>query len=367
MKFSCIKPDLEHLVGIAERFCGRNSTMPILGHILLEAQDSTLTVTATNLEHAVQLWLPARVPKPGRVSVPAKILSFFLQSLGDDKIEAEAERGNLHLHTPSRDGRVNGSNPEEFPLIPKIKKTDSFKVGTGALSRALGRILPAVSVSEFKPELGGVFFRAGKDNLTLCATDTFRLAECTLPLARERLGQQPVSFILPQRPAQELTRILEQGPEDASFSVGENQILIEIGSGSVVSRLIEGNFPEYRTIIPAEFSTSSYLEREDLVRGVRASSIFASKMQEVKIGLGSGQVEISSSNPEVGEYHTKCPASLNGREITMNFNWRYLLDGLQSMEDEQIFFGCNQESSPALFRNKSHTNFAYVVMPIRVT
>lgn len=366
MKFSCDKIELERVVGMAERFTGKNVALPILGHVLLAADQNTLTVTATNLEHAVEFRVPSRVARAGKISVPAKIFSSLLQSFSGEKIEAEGERGNLHIRTQGRTSRLNGANPDDFPIIPKIKKTETVSVEALALAKTLSMTLPAASASEFKPELAGVFFKVGKDALTLCATDTFRLAESAVPLAKENADAH-TPFIVPHRPAQELARILEGEEGEVSLSLGDNQLLAETGRGKVISRLIEGNFPEYKTIIPTHFTTSAHLERDEIIRGIRAASIFASKLAEVTLRFGPKQVQISAANPEVGEYHTEHAAALNGKEIAMSFNWRYFLDGIQALEDEEMFFGCNQESAPALLRNKSHTSFSYVVMPIRLT
>jgi DNA polymerase-3 subunit beta len=152
-----------------------------------------------------------------------------------------------------------------------------------------------------------------------------------------------------------------------SMVLGDNQLLAESGATRMISRLVEGNFPDYQGIIPADFTTSAHLSRAEITAGVRASGIFSSKLQEATLRLGQKQIEVFSANPEVGEYRTRLAAAINGKDIAMSFNWRYLLDGIQALEEEEIFFGCNQEASPALLRNKSRADFTYVVMPIRVT
>ncbi|OGZ96284.1 MAG: DNA polymerase III subunit beta [Candidatus Sungbacteria bacterium RIFCSPLOWO2_02_FULL_54_10] len=366
MKFSCTKSDLERASVIAERFTGKQTALPILGHVLLAAQGNVLTLTATNLEHAVELRVPARVTKEGRASVPAKVFASVLQSLGDGEVWGEGERGNLHLRTNARESRLNGSVVDDFPLVPKVKKTATFSVDAASLARALAHVLPAVSASEFKPELSGVFFRPGKQELTLAATDTFRLAESVVPLAKNEPGAES-PFIMPHRSAAELSRILDGEDGMVRIAVGDNQMSAETGGGLLTSRLIEGSFPDYKAIIPTRFATSAYLSREDVTRGVRAASIFASKLSEINVRVGQKQIEIKAANPDVGEYRTEYPASLNGKEIAMSFNWRYFLDGVTQLDDEEMFFGCNEASSPALIRNKSHGAFTYVVMPIRLT
>ena len=366
MKFSCITSHLTRAAGIAERFCGKNIALPALSHVLIEAEGNTITVTATNLEHAVLWRVPGRVAHKGKVCLPAKIFSSLLQSFGDEKIEAEEEHGNLRLKTESRDGKINGISVDDFPLVPKVKKTATFSIAAPVLAENLSRTLPAVSGSEFKQELAGVFMHAGGDTLTFAATDTFRLAECALPLATVMSGDA-VSCIIPERTAQEMTRILDHDAGSAEVSLGENQLLVEVAEGKIISRLIEGNFPDYRAIIPTRFTTSAYIKKNELLAGIRSASIFASKLQETTVRFSSRGLEIAAANPDVGDYRVMVPAAFEGKEIAMSFNWRYLLDGVQSLEDEELFFGCTQESSPALLRNKSHQRFSYVVMPIRLT
>lgn len=365
MKFSCITSHLMRAAGIAERFCGKNIALPALSHVLVEAEGSTITITATNLEHAVEWRVPGRVARKGKVCVPAKVFSSLIQSFGDEKIEAEEDRGNLRLKAESRNGKVNGINTEDFPLVPKVKKTASFGIGALPFAAGLTRVLPAVSGSEFKPELAGVFMRAANDMLIFAATDTFRLAEEMVPL-KKAVGDA-VSCIVPERTAQEIARIFDADAGDIEISIGENQLLAESAEGKIVSRLIEGNFPDYHAIIPARFATSAYIKKNELLAGIRSASIFASKLQETTIKFSSSGLEIASANPDVGDYRVTVPAAFEGEEISMSFNWRYLLDGVQSLQDEEIFFGCTQESSPALLRNKSHQRFSYVVMPIRLT
>lgn len=366
MKFTCATSDFSRAVSIAERFCGRNIALPVLAQVLIEADGDTVSVTGTNLEHAAVWRTPARVSRKGRVCVPAKTLASLLQSFGDQEVTVEEDHGSLRLSTKERDGKVNGIAADEFPLVPAVKKTQSFSVHAGLLSQCLARVLPAVSASEFKPELTGVSLRAEGDTLTLAATDTFRLGECGI--TDKSLGSKgSVSCIIPERTAQEIMRIMDGATGKAAVSLGENQMLVECDDGKIVSRLIEGSFPDYKAIIPAQFSTSAYVKKSDLVAAIRSASIFASKLQEVTLRFSPSGLEIAAANPDVGEYRTTCAAALTGKDISMSFNWRYILDGVQALEDEEIFFGCNKESSPALLRNKSHQAYTYVVMPIRLT
>ena len=366
MRFSCIKSHLEHALSYAERFVGKNITLPILGNVLLSADEGGLTVTATNLEHAIEIHVPGDTKRPGKVSVPARIISSLIQGTREEKIELDAKQGNLLIASDSRQSRVNGMSADDFPLIPKIKKVTGFSARADMLSSALQHVLPAVSSSDFKPELGGVLLKARENVLTLAATDTFRLAEEEIAITKG--PSAPSSSIAPQRTGQEIARILGEYQEEyVTAALGENQLLVTAGPVRITTRLIEGAFPEYRAIIPSRFETSAFITREELNEAVRSSGIFVSKLQEVTLNFAGGFVEVVSANPEVGEYRTKIKAHITGKDNAISFNYRYLLDGITALEEEELFFGLTDASAPALMRNKSAHSFTYVVMPIRLT
>ncbi len=365
MKFTCTTEHLKKALANAERFTGKNITLPILANVLVDVHDNVLHITATNLESAISTSIHGEGKQSGSVCVPAKVFSSFVQSIGDENIQLEDKQGSLMIKTETRDTRINGVTPDEFPLMPKIKKSNSITLSCALFCEGISRVLPAVSMSEFKPELGGIFVNISPTSIKLAATDTFRLAEKTI-LFESRKEIEPFSFIMPHRISQEITRIL--GNEgNVHISIGENQILFETDECVVVSRLTEGNFPEYGGIIPKNFETSCFVGRDVFINAVRASSIFASKLQEVTTGIKNKSLEIASLNQDVGEYKNTIPCSPSGKDIMVGFNYRYLLDGLQTTSEDDIFFGLNGEQSPSLIKNKSDSSLLYVVMPIRLS
>lgn len=350
---------------MAERFTGKNLTLPILGNIILEHDGHNLKVTATNLEYALQAEIPGKSEKPGKVCIPAKVISSLVQSLKEEKVGLEEKRGGLAVITDTRRVFINGVQAEDFPMIPKIKKTSTFSVDSSLLQEAFLKVFPAVSSSEFKPELTGVSIRASQKEICLAATDTFRLAEKKIETS-EKIKGDSVSFILPSRTAQELSRVLPSG-EDISVSLGDNQVLFEMRGIKIISRLIDGNFPEYAAIVPKEFETSGFFQKSAVTDAVRSSSIFSSKLQDVSFHFYGKGAEVSSANAEVGEFKTAVSVSMTGHELSVSFNHRYLLDGLGALDEEEFFFGLNGENKPSLLRNKSDSSFLYVLMPIRLT
>lgn len=365
MKFTCNTEQLKKALAHVERFTGKNITLPVLTHVLIEVDQNTLSLIATNLESAIRITLIGNGTRAGSVCVPAKVLSSFVQSIGDMSVYLEEKQGSLVIKTNSRDTRINGVNVDDFPLIPKIKKSHSISLSCSVLCHGLDLVLPAVSTSEFKPELCGVLVSVSPSYVRLAATDTFRLAEKTISFESKK-QIDPFSFILPHRISQEIARVLDS-EQEVTISIGENQILLETDGCMIVSRLMEGNFPEYIGIIPKNFETSCFVSKNEVVSAVRASSIFASKLQEVTIGVKNRQLEITSLNQDVGEYKNIIPCASSGKDIMIGFNYRYLLDGLQAVTEDEIFFGLNGEQSPSLIKNKSDSSFVYVVMPIRLS
>lgn len=363
MKFICKKEKLERALAFAERFTGKNLALPILANILFDAGDGVLVVTATNLEHAIQISVPGSSAKPGRVSVAAKIVSSFIQSVHEENIELEEKQGNLYIKSDTRHTRINGLPAEDFPLIPKIKKNNSFVIEAALFRDGIAKVIPATSISEFKPELTGVFVKITPTEIKFAATDTFRLAE---KIIQRRSEGEGVSFILPHRVALELTRVLD-GDGEVRVSLGENQIVCESEGIKIISHLVEGNFPEYSAIIPKNFETSCYLNRAEVASAVRASSIFASKLQEVTLLFQGKNFEITAVNQDVGEYKTEVPAAVTGKNVSISFNHRYLLDGLNLIEDGDFFLGLNNENAPSLICSKTDKSFVYVMMPIRTS
>lgn len=336
-----------------------------MGAALLEASARGLRVTATNLEHAVQIAVPGDSVEEGRVAIPVKPLSSFLQSVSEERVSGEGKQGALFIKTPFRETRIHGINADDFPLLPRVKKEDSFSISSPALQNGIESVISAVSTSEFKPALTGVFFKIAGNTLTLAATDVFRLAEKNIPLPGGQT-RGACSFILPHRVAHEVRRAFGGDHDgDVRVSLGDNQVLFEGESVTILSRTIDGLFPDYQAILPREFHASSFLKRGDIMGAVRGSSVFASKLNEVTLSFSKEKLGIASSNSEIGEYRMETAASSSGKDAAMSFNYKYLLDGITALHEEDVFFGITKDK--ALLRNKSDNTFLYMLAPIHLS
>ncbi|TSC69356.1 MAG: DNA polymerase III (beta subunit) [Parcubacteria group bacterium Gr01-1014_66] len=365
MEFACRMTQLEHALSIAERFTGKAATLPMLGNVCLVAGPHTLAIVATNLEHAVELRISGTGHKEGMVAVPSKILFSTIQALkGAETVTLKEKNMGIAIATDRWHTQIHGVNAEDFPLIPSVAVKERFHMTTGMLKQGLDTVLPAVALSEFKPVLAGVYVRVSPHELRLVATDSFRLAEWK---HTHKENNSQFSFLLPHRIAQELARILPAGEEEIEIGVGENQARIGWGENSVITRLIEGQFPDYEAIIPNDFNTTGYIQRDALMNAVRVASLFASRLQDVTLQLQKDTLKISAKNEDVGAHEMILPFSARGGEVTLTFNYRYLLDGLAILDEPEIFLGTNSEHAPVVLRNKSNDRTTYILTPLRLS
>ena len=225
---------------------------------------------------------------------------------------------------------------------------------------SLTSVIPSVSSSEIKPEISGVYFFVSGEIMKVVGTDTFRLAESKVSLSKK---SDSISFILPKNTASEAGRICRDG--EVKINIGDNQIEFNFENIFLISRLVDGKFPEYEGIIPKNFETVFEVDKEDFIKKIKASSILSSKLNDITLKVDSNLLKIVTSNPEVGEYTSSLELNSKPNPAIVSFNHRYLLDGLGSINDNQIYFQINGETNPALLRGKSDHSFIYIIMPIK--
>lgn len=363
MKLVCTRNNIRDALQLAERFTGRNLTLPILGNILLEADDKKVRCVATNLEIGVEVLVPCKVIKEGSVTIPGKVINTLLSSIDDETITLEEKEHTLIVKTDSSHFSIQGIPPKDFPILPKAKKGREFSISSKELKTGIGQVVPAVAASDFRPELAGVFFKKDPKTLTLAATDSFRLAEKTINLSP--LSGESYSFILPARTVQELLRTLPDTDEEVLIRESESQVFFESNGIYIVSRLIDGSYPDYAAIIPKEFAAHVSLGREEVVRKIKTASVLASKLNDIALNFSFDGSFVEAANAEVGKSKIFFTSKIKGKEARVSFNFRYLLDGLESLAGEELLISLNGDAGPALVRDPNNSSFQYVVMPIR--
>lgn len=377
-----LKENLNNGLNIISRVAGKNLTLPILNNILISAEKSFLNLSATDLELGIKYWVLTKIEKEGKITIPAKILSNYINFLPDKKITLGLKDQTLSIDCENYKTKIKGLSAEEFPIIPKIENKDFIELNTTLLCESLAQVVNFSTLNQTRPELSGIYFNFQKDKVQLTATDSFRLAEKTLFF--EKKINKEYSFILPQKTARELINILSEKKLKLKLYFSPNQVLFEYPMPEIshpeiqiISRLIEGEYPDYQEIIPKKYETQIILPKNDLLSQIKAASIFCGKSNEVKIKVNSQKkgIEILSQNPELGETSTFLPGKINysatiskeSKEMEIAFNYRFLADGLSNIKSQKVLFELNGEEGPAVLRPEGDTSYIYVVMPIKPT
>lgn len=367
MKIICLQEKLKKAIGIVERITGKNINLPILSNVLLETEKGRLKISATDLELGLNVWVSAKVEKEGRATVPVNILSKFISSLPQDKIFLEAKKNNLVVECQDFKADIKGLKPDDFPIIPKIEDKPFLTLSAQELYQSLSQVYQAASFSDTRPEIAGVFFKLSQNGtLRLVATDSFRLAEKTLKkVTKEGKGK---AIIIPIKAVVELIRILDNMNGEVKLTIKDNQLLFDMGDVRLVSRLIEGRFPDYERIIPQEFITEVTLEKDSLVEAIRIASYFVSKVNDVNFHFSpQGKLEISSGSQEVGFHNSSLKADIQGENLSLTFNYRYVLDGLNNIDNKKARISLHGKEKPLLLRGLNDKSYLYIVMPVRDT
>lgn len=362
MKIICAKNNLRDSFQLAERFTGKNLTLPVLGNIFIEADDRVIRFVATNLEVGAEVVVPGKVVKSGSVSIPGRVVSSLIQSLDDETAVIEEKSGVVLLSTDSSNFTIQGVKPDDFPKLPKVSKDYEFSVSSSLFKNAIQQVIPSVSVSDFKPEISGVYFKTDTKNLTLAATDSFRLAEKFIKLSS---GKGTGSCIVPARVCQELARALPEDDDEVAIGVGEHQIIFDFSGVHMVSRLIDGAYPDYLSIIPKDFTSHIVAEKEEFVRKIKAASVLSSKLNDIAVVFSSKETFVETASPDLGKSKIQLSSKAKGKDGRVSFNFRYLSDGLEAVRGQEAVISLNGDSSPALIQDSKDPSFRYVVMPIR--
>lgn len=363
MIVTVIRAVLRDGLSVAERFCGKQLSLPIASNILIKTDGQKLKIQATNLELGIEVTIPAKITKEGGITVPPRILSSLLQTLIDEKITLQEKQNTLILETKSSKSEIRGIPWKDFPIMPLIKSKTKLIIPNTPFINQLIKVLPSVSASDFKPEIGGVLFFMDKKVLALAGTDTFRLSEA---LVKDFKSEEPVSIIIPLRPMQELVRVAKSD-EETTITIHEGQAAIETGPVRIISRLVGGRYPEYKNLIPKDFATTIRVPREELLESARLSGVFASKLNDVLLSYGPGRLTVEITNPEVGKHTREIGAKISGKSGRIGFNYRYLSDALETASSKEVSIYLTDETKPALIRDEEDQTFFTILMPIRIS
>jgi DNA polymerase-3 subunit beta len=375
MKLSCLQENLNRGLNIVGRAVAARSTLPITQNILLSAEQSRLKLAATNLEMATTCWIGAKVEEEGQITVPARLLIDFVNSLPNDLIEINLPAASriLELKSGHSQAHINGIDAADFPPIPQINAGITTTIEAANLREGITQVAFVAATEESRPVLTGINTELDGDQLNLVAADGFRLA-----VHKTTLGS-PVSekftVIIPARTLNELNRLLGEQEEPVEITVNKqkSQVLFRLKDAEIVSQLLQGSFPNYSQVIPQSYTTRAVVDISEFLRLAKISSIFArdaSGIVRLVITPGAeltpGKVTVSAQAEEVGDNVGEIDALTDGEEAKIAFNVKYLSDVLSVLHQSQVALEVTTPSSPGTIRPIGVDNYVHVIMPMFV-
>jgi len=362
MQLKVTQENLNKALNLVARVASSRATLPILSNVLLKIEGNRLSVSATNLDIAISCQLGAQVQSEGSLTVPARLLQDFVNGMPSGVIELEQDEQRLKVTTDSYKSVINGVAADEFPVMPAIEGGIKWKVSGPTLKKALQQVLMAASNDESRPVLTGVYFHTVDNMVYIAATDSYRLAEKRLVQVKE-----PVELLIPATALHDVLRIINDYEGDIQVIHDDQQVQFKAGDVELVARLIDGNYPDYRKLVPAQFAVSATMPRAELVNSTKVSSLFARESAGsivVSIDEPSQSLWIHAVASQLGENNATLKVTAKG-EGSITLNSRYLLDALQAMDAKTVTLGFNGKLEAAMLTDADNDDYLHIIMPLK--
>jgi len=376
MKITILQEKLKEGIQTVEKICPKSLSLPILNNILLKAEKNFITLEATDLELGIQWSILTKVEEEGILIFPSKILSNFINFLPGKNINIFDKNQILFIECENYKTKIKCFNYEDFPVFPKITENENITINVKDFCEGLSQIVNFSIVSNIKPELSGVYFSFKKDYVVMAATDTFRLGEKRMFLKTPFSLTRDYNFILPSKTSKELINILGDKEGILKIYFNPNQVLFEYSNEDIIqpkikiiSRLIDGEFPNYQEIIPKKYKTQIIAPKNEFLNQIKIASIFSGKTNEVKLKIlpKENKIEFFSQDPEVGENQSFLVAKIKGEAVDIAFNYKFLLEGIINVKSQDIVLELNGEDQAGVIKPTNDSNYLYLVMPIKIS
>ncbi len=367
MKFICTRENLSKALGVVIKASTNRGSLPILSHVLLATLEGQLKLSATDLEIALSVRLGGKLEQPGSLTVPARLFADYVLASSDDRLTLEVKETTLKVSSERFKATIKGLPAQEFPIIPEVKGGALVGVPAGPFKEAVESIRFASALDETRPVLTGFLLKTDGKKLICVATDSYRLAEKTIGLNQ---GEASFSCVVPSRVGLELARLAEPSLDLIELRVSDNQVKAVLGSSELVSRVIDGDFPNYEQIIPQASKTSFVADCDQLISALRAAALFSQDIaHNVRLIIQKDQpILVKSTGGQVGDQEAQVKAKVKvGQEpLTIAFNARYLIDVLAVIETDQVSFELTDSTGAALIRPVGPNDYRALVMPLRL-
>ncbi|MBI2013454.1 MAG: DNA polymerase III subunit beta [Candidatus Colwellbacteria bacterium] len=369
MELVVLKSNIKKCLDALTSGVGVNPNVPMTANVLLETQGNKIKVSSTNLEIGINCALSGKIIEAGAVSVPYGVFSSIVNNISSERINLKNRENNLIIQTDSYEALVQGQNKSEFPIIPQLEsKKNKVVLDKDVFGKSLERVVIAAGTSDLRPEINGALFSSEAGVVKIAATDSFRLAE--EKIKNRGVHEQPetgFNLILPLKSVEAIIKIIRFAEEDKVTLYAEaNQVLISAGNVDLISRVIDGKFPDYEAIIPSSSETEITLPREELLSALKLASSFTSRIKDVNLRTKNQKtLEVYSGDNSLGENKYMIACKIKGEDSEITFNLKYILDGVKAQNSDEITLSLNGNNKPGLIKSPKDDSYIYVVMPIK--
>lgn len=369
MKVKCNQKDLAFALNLVNRAVSPNTTLPVLNNILIKAQGKHLYFSATNLEVAMMYFIDAEILNEGAVTIPSKLITNYVALLKEEEVELKLEEGfNLSIKTPLAHTKIKGIDFNEFPTIPEIEKGQNFTVSSDHFEQSINQTTFSASTNISRPVLTGILFHLEEQTLSMVSTDSYRLSEKSLPI--KGTFKEVFECIVPSRTVGELGKILSFFSEaNVECQITKNQIQFSVGNLHMISRLIEGNFPDYKRIIPTSSKTRVKINVQEFISAVKKVNLFVQETNNnIKISLtNNGKLTVSTDETQIGEGTIEVDVEIEGENNKVALNAQYILDVLSHISDQNVEVSVDNKLSPVKISPvQKETSYTHIIMPLKV-
>lgn len=362
MKLQVTQENLSKALASVGRTASAKSTLPILSNVLLKTVGNRLSIAATNLDIGITHHIGSKISEEGSITVPARLTQDFVSSLPGGVIDLELEDSKLHITTEKYQSTINGVGAEDFPVMPAISKGASIKIDAAPLKDALGQVIVAASNDEARPVLTGIYMHTHSEELYFVATDSYRLAERKVMKLK-----QDVKLLVPANAMADLLRILPDDVDSVEVKYDDQQVCFIAGDIELVTRMIDGEYPNYRNLIPSSFSHEATLERSEFINITKVSSLFA-RESAGSITLSTSEenkeLSITSVASQVGDNTATATAEVEG-EGAITLNSRYVLDALNVFHGASITLSFNGKLEASALTDPEDEAYTHIIMPLK--
>lgn len=365
MKIEIIKENFLNAVSYCERVAGKHVSLPVLSCVVLEAKNKELVVKATNLDVGIEVSVPAKISTEGSVAISGAILKAFLSNSGNEKsVILEQKENEIFVSVGESQASIKTMSTEDFPVIPKVEEGKKFKINSRDFVSGIISVWYSASMSSIKPELSSVYIWSEDESLVFVSTDSFRLAEKRVRQGKSK--EEGVSMLVPFKNISEIARVFDGLDEDIEIISNKNQVSFFAPGIHITSRVVDGNFPDYKQIIPKNFTSTVTVLKQDFIQALKLTNAFSDNFNQVVLHISPSKkiLEISTKNNDVGEGTQKIKGNISGEDLTITFNHKYIFDCLQSIENESLTLNFSGAGKPLVITPAHNVTFTYLVMPM---